>query len=234
VSKIQRAQGSNGSIAGSGWAGVLQSSFATNALESAQANGANVDQEKLDKARDFQKGNYDTSTGDVKTDLGAGVVLYSVSGSTRASAKEARKVQEEMERARREGKLSKSEPVSPEALEKIGYDKDDAIKYSTAYQVYKSGKVKAQDERVMSGFGSNGGEEFLSYLQTGESMIINKDNDWKNWFDNMSGRLLNIQNEDGSWSGHHCITSPVFCTATCVLILSVENDIDKLTKLGQD
>ncbi len=33
VNKIQRAQDDNGSIAGSGWAGVLQSSFATNALD---------------------------------------------------------------------------------------------------------------------------------------------------------------------------------------------------------
>ena len=33
VTKIQRAQDSNGSTQGSGWAGVLQSSFASNALE---------------------------------------------------------------------------------------------------------------------------------------------------------------------------------------------------------
>jgi hypothetical protein len=85
----------------------------------------------------------------------------------------------------------------------------------------------------MDGFGSNGGEEFLSYLQTGESMIINKDNTWQNWYDNISGRLVHIQNNDGSWNGHHCITSPVFCTATCLLILSVNEDIDKLTELGK-
>ena len=42
VAKIQRAQDSNGNIAGAGWAGVLQSSFAANALESAQTKGAEV------------------------------------------------------------------------------------------------------------------------------------------------------------------------------------------------
>ena len=108
------------------------------------------------------------------------------------------------------------------------------MKFSTAYEVYQSAKVQAQREDVMDGFGSNGGEEFLSYLQTGESMIIGKDDSWKNWYDNTSGRLLNIQNNDGSWNGHHCITSPVFCTATCLLILSVNNDIDQLTKVGQN
>jgi hypothetical protein len=234
VNKIQKAQDADGSMSGAGWAGVLQSSFANNALESAQSQGIAVDEVALEKAKEYQKGNYDAKTGEAKTDRGAGIVLYSVSSSSRASAKEARKVQEEMERARRDGRLSQSAPVSAENLEKIGFDKDDALKYSTAYEVYKSAKVQAQREDVMDGFGSNGGEEFLSYLQTGESMIIGKDNDWKNWYDNISGRILKIQNDDGSWSGHHCITSPVFCTATCLLILAVNNDVDKLTAIGRD
>jgi len=233
VAKIQRAQDRNGNIAGAGWAGVLQSSFATNALESAQTKGANVDEGALERSRESQKNNYDTKTGDVKTDMGAGVMLYSVSGSVRASAKEARKVEEEISKAKREGKLSQNAPASAENLQKIGFDKDDAMKYSTAYEVYQSAKVQAQREDVMDGFGSNGGEEFLSYLQTGESMVIGKDESWKTWYDNISGRMLKIQNNDGSWNGHHCITSPVFSTATSLLILSINNDIEKLTEVGR-
>jgi hypothetical protein len=232
VDKIQRAQQGDGSTAGSGWAGVLQSSFATNALEAAEANGVSVDKEALDKARDFQKNNYNSKTGDVKTDMGAGIVLYSVTGSVRASAKEARKVEEAVTKAKREGKLPQSASPSAENLQKLGYAKDDALQFATAYEVYQSAKVEAQREDVMSGFGNNGGEEFLSYLQTGESMIIAKDNSWQDWYDNMSGRLLKIQNNDGSWQGHHCITSPVFCTATCLLILSVNNDVENLIELG--
>jgi hypothetical protein len=234
VSKIQQAQSSDGSMAGSGWAGVLQSSFATNALESAQDKGIAVDEVALERARNFQKNNIDTKTGDVKTDLGAGIVLYSVSGSTRASAKEARRVQEEMTKARKDGRLSQSAPASAENLEKIGFGRDEALRYATAYQVYKTGKEQAQREDVMSGFGSNGGEEFLSYLQTGEGLLVGGDNDWKNWYDNTSGRIIKIQNDDGSWSGHHCITSPVFCTATCLLILSITNDADRLIKQGRN
>lgn len=233
VNKIQKAQDSNGSTAGAGWAGVLQSSFATNALEAAESKGANVDKKALDKSREFQKKNYDPKSGDVNTEMGAGVVLYSVTGSARASAKEARKVKEELAKAKAEGRVDAAAPVTAENLEKIGYDKDDALKYSTAYNVYESAKVQAQQEDVMSGFGNNGGEEFMSYLQTGESMIIGKDDSWKKWYDNMSGRLLKIQNNDGSWNGHHCITSPVFCTATCLLILSVNNDVEKLVKQGR-
>ncbi len=233
VNKIEKAQDNNGSTKGSGWAGVLQSSFATNALESAQSTGIKVDTIALEKSRDFQKGNFDDKTGAVNTAMGAGVVLYSVSSSNRASAQDARKVNEAVVKAKKEGKLDKDATVTTDNLEKIGYNKIDAMKANTSYNVYNSTKKVAQDKKVMSGFGNNGGEEFLSYLQTGESMVINKDNDWKKWYDNISGHLLNIRNADGSWSGHHCISSPVFCTASCLLILSINNDIEKLTAIGK-
>lgn len=232
VNKIQKAQSSDGSTSGSGWAGVLQSSFAGNALEAAELQEIVVTGSAVKKAKQNQKDNYDARTGDVKTDMGAGVVLYSVSGSTRAAAKEARKVREEVDRAKKDGRLPASAPVTAENLEKIGFEESESREYATAYQVYESAKTTAQRDDVMSGFGNNGGEEFLSYLQTGEGMMINKDNTWTNWYDNVSGRLLKIQNDDGSWNGHHCITSPVFCTATCLLILSVNNDVERLVKLG--
>ncbi len=234
VAKIQRAQNADGSIKGDGWAGVLQSSLANNALEMAQAKGANVDEDALERSRDFQKGNYNAQTGDVVTGRAAGVVLYSVSGSTRASAKEARRVKEAMKDAKSKGILAADAPASAKNLQDIGFSKSASEKYATAYEVYESAKVTSQRSDVMDGFGSNGGEEFISYLQTGESMIINKDNEWKQWYDNISGRMIKIQNEDGSWNGHHCITSPVFCTATSLLILSVNNDIERLTKLGRE
>lgn len=232
VAKIQRGQNTNGSFQGSGWAGVLQSSFANNALEAAQAQGIAVDTVVLQKSRDFQKGNFDEKTGAVNTDLGAGVVLYSVSSSTRASAKEARSVEEKFIKAKREGKIAEDAEVTTENLEQIGFGKAEAQKYSTSYNVYNAAKTVAQQDNVTSGFGNNGGEEFLSFLQTGESMIIGKDLDWKKWYDKTSGTLLGIQNRDGSWNGHHCITSPVFCTATSVLILTVNNDIEKLVAMG--
>ncbi len=202
-------------------------------MESAQTKGADVDEKALERSREAQKNNFDAKTGDVKTDMGAGVMLYSVSGSARASAKEARRVEEEIKKAKKSGRLEENAPASAENLQKIGFDKDDAMKYSTAYEVYNSAKVQAQRDDVMDGFGSNGGEEFLSYLQTGESMIIGKDNAWQQWYDNISGRMLKIQNNDGSWNGHHCITSPVFCTATSLLILSINNDIEKLIEIGK-
>jgi len=228
VAKIEMAHDNNGSMKGSGWAGVLQSSFATSALESAKNEGIQVDEKILEDSRDYQKGNINTQDNSVVTESAAGIVLYSVSGSTRASAKETAEAKDKIKKAKKEGKI-KNEEVTVDNLQKAGMSESQALKYSTAYQINKSSKKLAQDDNVISGFGNNGGEEFLSFLQTGEGMIISKDDDWHSWYDKTSGQLLNIQNNDGSWSGHHCITSPVFCTATCLLILSVNNDLDRLT-----
>ena len=232
VVKIQKGQMADGSTKGAGWAGVLQSSLASNALEAAEYAGADVDEEKLNKARQYQTDNFDTKTGNVNTDKGAGVVLYAVSGSARAAAKDARKTKERVEEAKKQGLIDDMEEISADLLRKIGFSEDEAIKSETSYNVFESAKKTAQRSDVMSGFGNNGGEEFLSFLQTGEGLVIAKDNSWRNWYDDVSGKMVKIQNQDGSWNGHHCITSPVFCTATCLLILSIENDLQSLQTMG--
>ena len=232
IAKIQRGQNANGSLKGAGWAGVLQSSFATNALETAKEKGLKVDEKKLDQSRAYQKNNYDVKNKSVATEEAAGVMLYSLSSTSRASAKEARVARERIDQAKKEGKIQKDAEVTADNLVKSGMGEAEAMRYESAYEVNQASKIQAQQDDVMNGFGSNGGEEFLSYLQTGEGMIRGKDVDWKKWYDNITGRLVRIQNEDGSWNGHHCITSPVFCTATSLLILSVNNDVDKLLALG--
>jgi hypothetical protein len=225
--KIQKSMADNGSVRGAGWAGVLQSSFATNALETAQDKGLKVDDEKLKQAKTYQKNNFDVTTNKVATEDGAGVMLYSLSSTARSSAKEAREAKEYAAKAKKEGKISSEEPTV-DNLVKSGMSESEALRYGTAYKINRAANQQAQQEDVMDGFGSNGGEEFLSYLQTGEGLIMSKDRDWKKWYGNVSGRLVKIQNDDGSWNGHHCITSPVFCTATALLILSVNNDVQQL------
>lgn len=228
--KIQRAQAADGSFKDGGWAPVLQSALANNALESAGDAGAKVDSTVLRKSRDYQKNNFNEKTNSASTGEAAGVLLYSISGTARASAKEAREAGERIDKAKKEGKLNDKAQVTEDNLVVAGYSRSEAKKLATAYKLQGAAAMRAQDDDVVSGFGSNGGEEFLSYLMTGESLVIGGGNQWKNWYEKMSGRLAQIQNEDGSWNGHHCITSPVFCTATCLLILSVNKDIDFLIK----
>ena len=169
----------------------------------------------------------------MNTEDGAGIMLYALSNSIRASAKEAREVEEKMTKAIKQGIIEKDAEVTTETLKRIGYTDTKAMEYATSYNVYQSGKIAAQEEEVLNGFGNNGGEEFLSFLQTGESLVVNQDKDWEQWYDQTSGRILKIQNKDGSWNGHHCITSPVFCTATSLLLLTVENDMEYLSKVGK-
>ncbi|MDC7995904.1 hypothetical protein [Altibacter sp. HG106] len=232
IDKIESGTDASGKQMGAGWAGVLQSGLATSALESAKAVGVQVDEAVMDRSRKYQEGNYNKDTGAVSTEDGAGIMLYAVSGSVRGSAAKARKAKKAIERAKRNGILSEDAEVNAMNLKKAGFAESDAMGYATSYEVYESAKQKAQEDEVMNGFGNNGGEEFLSFLQTGESLLVNEDDQWKQWYDDMSGRILKIQNDDGSWNGHHCITSPVFCTATSLLLLTVENDIDFLKKVG--
>lgn len=231
VAKIQQSQDKDGSWKDGGWAPVLQSALASNALENAKDAGAKVNDTALYKANQYQKSNYDAKTNAAVTGKAAGVMLYSVSGSARGSAKEAQRAEEAIARAKKEGKLDKNAQVTRENLEKAGLSTTDAEVVVTGYQVRKAASERAQDENVLRGFGNNGGEEFVSFLMTGESLIISGDNSWKNWFEKTAGRLMQIQTNDGSWQGHHCITSPVFCTATCLLILSIDKNIDFLVKM---
>lgn len=232
VARIQSNQNNDGSLKGDGWAGVLQSSYANQAVEAAEANGIDIDEKALERSREFQKGNYDPASGNVNTEKGAGIMLYAVSGSLRASAKEAKKAKAMIEEAKSRGEIAEDAEVSEELLEEMGLSEEESSRLATSFNVFKSAKDKAQEDEVLNGFGNNGGEEFLSFLQTGESMVIAGGEEWTQWFDNTAGRIVKIQNNDGSWSGHHCITSPVFCTATCLLILSIDQDIDRLTRLG--
>jgi hypothetical protein len=231
VDKIEKSMGDSGKVGGSGWAGVLQSSFANSSLEMASKNkDIVVDKEKIQKAREYQKSNYNPESESAKTDDGAGIMLYAVSSSVRNSAEEAKEADQLFKKAKAEGKIETSAVLNEQNLERLGYSKEKAKSYDVATKVYKSAKVTAMKDEVLSGFGNNGGEEFLSFLQTGESMIVNQDDDWKKWYDKIGGRMMQIQNPNGSWNGHHCITSPAFCTATCLMILSVENDIQNLQK----
>lgn len=232
VRMIERNTGENGSVSGGAWAGVLQSSFAVNALQSAQDAGVSVEAPVLEKAEAYQMKAINMEDQSVRTDDAAGVVLYSVTSTARSSARDAREAKIALKKAKEDGKLKEGEKVNTENLMKAGYSETEALKLNTAYQVNQAATSQSLKGEVISGFGNNGGEEFLSFLQTGEGMIMSHSTEWKNWYSQTCDMLLDIQNDDGSWSGHHCITSPVFCTATCLLVLGVANDAETLAWSG--
>jgi hypothetical protein len=69
-------------------------------------------------------------------------------------------------------------------------------------------------------FTQAGGEEFLAFHLITETMLKRGGPEWNDWFPVVRDKLIDVQNKDGSWTGHHCITSRTFCTAAAVLVLT--------------
>jgi hypothetical protein len=239
VTKLQKSQEKDGGWGqGGGWAPVLQSSLSCSALEIAQASGKVVDGDKLAAAREFQKKQVDVSGGGARVSAesaagSAGVALYAFNGAFRGNASEARQAQSAIQEAVKSGKLDASAPATKENLERAGIEKDKADRFAKAVEQNGAQIRQLDDEQLLAGFGNNGGEEYLSYLLTSETLVIAGGDEFKRWNDKMHGRLQKVQNTDGSWSGHHCITSPVFCTAAVVQCLTTDRDAEFLIGMAE-
>lgn len=72
-------------------------------------------------------------------------------------------------------------------------------------------------------FSQAGGEEYLAFHLITETMLQEGGEGWNKWFPTVRDKIIGVQNSDGSWTGHHCITSRTFCTAAAVLVLSSPN-----------
>lgn len=237
LAKLQESQQKDGSwnlAGGGGWAPVLQSALGCNALEVAQAAGKKVDIDALNGARNYQKGNFDRKTGRVDASKAAGVALYAYSGSQRANAGEARAANDLVAKAKKEGRLADDAEVSESNLKAIGVDSETANRLANANSDFTEQNKQLADENLLRGFGSNGGEEYLSYLMTSESLVIAGGTKWQEWNEKMHTRLAKVQSPDGSWTGHHCITSPVFCTAAVVQCLTADRDAKLLIQIARN
>jgi len=79
-----------------------------------------------------------------------------------------------------------------------------------------------RSQQFVAGFGSNGGEEFLSFLNISEALVVKGGKEWTDWDEKMQKGLDKAQDKDGSWNGHHCITGKTFCTAGALLVLMAD------------
>src|SRR5262249_16988967 len=87
-----------------------------------------------------------------------------------------------------------------------------------------AGKIAAIKERLaepafVNGYGSIGGEEFFSYLNISDSLRRTGGAEWQKWHGSMKDKILKMQNQDGTWAGHHCITGRVAVTSAAILTL---------------
>ena len=90
-------------------------------------------------------------------------------------------------------------------------------------------KGQLADPKFVSGFGSIGGEEFFSYLNISDSLRRAGGPEWERWNGEMKAKILKMQNEDGTWAGHHCITGRVAVTSAAILMLVADREKNFLT-----
>jgi len=232
VRKLQAAQLTDGSWgANRGWAPVLQSSLATSALEMASVAETDVNPKSLSRARDYQKSLFDVATGRASGEGAAGVELYSLASAKRANAAGARYAVRAIEEAIAKGDLPADAEVSEANLDAAGVPAGVAGGVAESFFAADlQGDRLANDDALLRGFGSNGGEEYLSYMQTSEALVIEGGDAWLQWKEKMHFKLEKIQSPDGSWTGHHCITSPVFSTSAVVQTLTADLDEELLRK----
>jgi hypothetical protein len=83
-------------------------------------------------------------------------------------------------------------------------------------------QAQVADSGFVEGFGSMGGEEFFSYLNVSEGLKRTGADQWEEWHSDITRRILSLQNGDGSWAGHHCITGRVAVTSGAMLNLAVK------------
>ncbi|MCB9896129.1 MAG: terpene cyclase/mutase family protein [Planctomycetes bacterium] len=231
IKKIEKSQGEDGGWTTQGWAPVLQSSMNNQALELAQVAGRDVDDKVIERSREYQRRDVDADTGvvgGVKSSAAAGVGFYAGAATQRATAKDATEAEKAVEEAKKNGDLPADATVSTATLEKLGYAKDEAENKATAWKQNGTLVKRLDDPNYLSGFGNNGGEEFISYMMSSESIVITGGDTWSKWNEKMHTMFNKIQNTDGSWSGQHCITSPVICTAAAILCLTADRDVHVL------
>ncbi len=215
VAKIERNQSSDGSWnIGGGWAPVLGTSLASRSLYMASKNGVKVDREVMARAETYTvKSQKDRdqvvvgSGGGVGGGVGRGstteTVIVSARGGVASSAA-----------------LPAAAGVAlyqdAQALEQLSRTAEDRKKNATEIAAISS---KLSDTKFVEGYGSIGGEEFFSYLNISDSLKRTGAKEWSEWNSKISQKILKLQNNDGTWAGHHCITGRVAVTSAAILNL---------------
>ncbi len=219
--KVEKNQRPDGTFDGAGWAPVLSQALAAKGMNRSAQNGIAVDEQVLDRLEEQAQRavNVDTATFDVGGSAGVGLYgAAAASSAARESSNTRSDRVEKMKKARKASGAMDSPGVPSKAA--VAAAEDKARKADFASDNVEGALVQnmARPEFI-SGFGNNGGEEYLSYLLVSESLAIKGGERWATWDQQVTKLVSGVQNEDGSWTGHHCITGRTFCTAAALLVL---------------
>jgi hypothetical protein len=224
VAKIEKNQLKDGSwnVAG-GWAPILGTSLASQSLYVAQAKGVRVAQPAMDKVEMYTMataapagpgGGVGPGSG---AGIGAGTGGAIASGAFRAGGTVRGFATPEA------SAVAAGVPLYKRAqeMEQLSRTQADRKKNAAAINAIEK---EISDPRFVAGFGSVGGEEFFSYLNISDSLHRAGGDPWHKWNQEMTAKLLTMQNEDGTWAGHHCITGRVAVTSAAILMLMVDRE----------
>jgi hypothetical protein len=226
VRKIEKNQRPDGGFDDHGWAPVLAQAMAAKALNRSAQNGFHVPDVVLERVAAKTTGQYNAATMTFDAAEGAGVELYGAAAA--APARDAATTQraKAAEMKQKGDKKRKTEapqsPDAPTAAEIREAEAKAARATADAEAIEGAMIARMEDAQFIAGFGNNGGEEFLSHLLIGESLALRGGDEWSRWDAAITKLVDGIQNDDGSWTGHHCITGRTFCTAAALLVLMAD------------
>lgn len=205
VAKIEKHQQSDGSwnIAG-GWAPVLGTSMASRSLFEAQSKGVAVDAAVLKRAETYTVSALRAAPPPVASGAAGGRSGGGPLVAASAAPAEAAGV---------------ALYQSAQALEQLSRTDADRVKNAREIRAIQGQLANAE---FVGGFGSMGGEEFFSYLNISDSMKRVGGDGWAKWHANITEKILDLQNSDGTWAGHHCITGRIAMTSAAILNLTVD------------
>ncbi len=245
LGKIERHQKADGSFEGHGWAPVLAQAMCGKGINRARQAGARVADRTLAQAQAGAQlafaessrpmtatyGRRVTLAGEAISaartgrammggmDGSAGVELYARAASVGVLQDSANTQRVEAEQLRAKAAQTKNPKERAQAEKKLAQIADtEQVNGAVQAALFE----RLPDKQFVAGFGSNGGEEFLSYMNLAESLVVKGGDEWKRWDAQMTENLNRVQNGDGSWSGHHCITGRNFCTSTALLVLMAD------------
>ena len=210
VAKIEKNQLKDGSwnIAG-GWAPILGTSMASRSLFIADQKGVQVSESAMAKVNDYTLFYAQPASG-VGAGTGGGVGRGFGGGTYRTSAESV-------------SAASAGVPLYQRAQELEQLSRTEKDRDKNAAKI-KEITGQLADNRFVTGYGSIGGEEFFSWLNISDSMHRTGGPEWVKWNTDMKAKVLKLQNEDGTWAGHHCITGRVAVTSAAILTLLADRD----------
>ena len=218
VAKIEKNQLKDGSwnISG-GWAPILGTSMASQSLYLAKSKGVAVQQMAMAKIEDYTQR---TASPAPATGAAAGSGAGFGGGVYRVPST-AETVSVDAAAAVTTSAAGVSLYKRAQELEQLSRTEADRKKNAPKIMAIQS---QLADARFVTGFGSVGGEEFFSWLNISDSLRRTGGSEWQKWNADMKSRILKMQNEDGTWAGHHCITGRVAVTSAAVLMLLADRE----------